>query len=133
MVACDVSEEYTSLGKKYWEEANVAKKIELIIQPATQTLQELVDKGQSGTFDVAYIDADKQNYSNYVALSYQLVRTNGLIVIDNTLWSGDVINESKQDANTVAIRQLNLALKDDPRFDVALTTIADGVTFLRKK
>jgi len=133
VTALDVNQEWAAIGKPFWQEANVDKKIDLIIQPATTSLQQLIDKGEAGTYDVAYIDADKVNYASYVELSYKLIKTNGLIVIDNTLWDGAVCDDKHQDENTVALRNLNLALKDDARFDCALTTIADGVTFLRKK
>jgi len=134
VIALDVNQEWAAIGMPYWQEAKVDKKIELIIQPATVSLQQLIDKdGEAGTFDVAYIDADKTNYANYVELSYKLIKTNGLIIIDNTLWNGAVCDDKAQDDNTVALRKLNVSLKDDPRFDCALTTIADGVTFLRKK
>lgn len=133
MIACDVSEKWTSVARRYWQEAGVAHKIDLRLAPASETLQTLVDEGQQNSFDFAFIDADKENYSNYVDLCWQLIRPGGLIAIDNVLWGGAVIDESYQDVSTLVIRDLNKKLHHDERFDLSLVPIGDGVTLLRKR
>ena len=132
VVALDVSEEYTSIGKKYWEEAGVAHKIDLRLKPASESLDDLIENGEAGTFDFAYIDADKTNYKQYVDKSYVLLKQNGLVAIDNVLWSGRVYDDENNEEDTVALKNLNEFLLGDKRWDLAVTTIADGVTFLRK-
>jgi predicted O-methyltransferase YrrM len=126
VVACDISDEWTSLGRPYWQEAGVAHKIDLRLAPALETLHNL-----TGPFDFAFIDADKVNYDAYYERCLQLVRPGGLILIDNTLWHGDVINPAKQDADTLAIRALNKKLQADPRIDLSLLPIGDGLTVCR--
>ena len=130
--ACDVSEEWTSIGQRYWEEAGVAEKIALTIAPASQTLQGFLDEGQQGTFDFAFIDADKGNYDTYYEQCLQLVRVGGLIAVDNVLWSGAVVNDDAQDPDTVALRAINKTLYSDHRIDISLVPIGDGITLLRK-
>ncbi|MFN9085439.1 MAG: class I SAM-dependent methyltransferase [Acidobacteriota bacterium] len=126
VVACDISDEWTSLGRPYWQEAGVAHKIDLRLAPALETLNTL-----TGPFDFAFIDADKVNYDAYYERCLQLVRPGGLILIDNTLWHGDVINPAKQDADTLAIRALNKKLQADPRIDLSLLPLGDGLTVCR--
>ncbi len=126
VVACDISDEWTSIGRPYWQEADVAHKIDLRLAPALDTLNNL-----TGPFDFAFIDADKTNYDAYYERCLELVRPGGLILIDNTLWHGDVINPAKQDADTIAIRALNKKLQADPRIDVSLLPIGDGLTVCR--
>jgi caffeoyl-CoA O-methyltransferase len=126
VVACDISDEWTSLGRPYWQEAGVAHKIDLRLAPALETLNNL-----TGPFDFAFIDADKVNYDAYYERCLQLVRPGGLILIDNTLWHGDVINPAKQDPDTLAIRALNKKLQADPRIDLSLLPIGDGLTVCR--
>lgn len=126
VVACDISDEWTSLGRPYWQEAGVAHKIDLRLAPALDTLNSL-----TGPFDFAFIDADKSNYDAYYERCLELVRPGGLILIDNTLWHGDVINPEKQDADTLAIRALNKKLQADPRIDLSLLPIGDGLTVCR--
>lgn len=126
VVACDISDEWTSLGRPYWHEAGVAHKIDLRLAPALDTLNSL-----TGSFDFAFIDADKVNYDAYYERCLELIRPGGLILIDNTLWHGDVINPAKQDADTLAIRALNKKLQADPRIDVSLLPIGDGLTVCR--
>ena len=126
VVACDISDEWTSLGRPYWQEAGVAHKIDLHLAPALETLNTL-----TGPFDFAFIDADKVNYDAYYERCLQLVRPGGLILIDNTLWHGDVINPAKQDADTLAIRALNKKLQADPRIDLSLLPLGDGLTVCR--
>lgn len=126
VVACDVSEEWTAVGRPYWAEAGVADKIDLRIAPALETLASL-----TGPFDFAFIDADKNNYDAYYERCLQLVRPGGIIAIDNTLWHGDVIDPTKQDADTVAIRALNQKLHADPRIELSLLPMGDGLTVCR--
>lgn len=128
IVSCDVSQEWTDIGKKYWKEAGVDHKIDLRLAPATETLDELL-KTEAGTYDYAFIDADKVNYKHYYERCLKLVRKGGLIAIDNVLWSGKVVDQSVQDEDTVVLRELNEHLKNDNRVEIAMTTIADGVTF----
>ncbi len=133
IVACDVSEEYTATARRYWEAAGVADKIDLRIAPALQTLDELLAAGVAGTFDFAFIDADKDNYDAYFELSLQLVRTGGLIAIDNVLWGGQVANPQVQDNNTQSIRAFNEKLHRDERVTLSLVPIADGLTLALKR
>lgn len=133
LVACDVSEEWTAIGKPHWRDAGVADRIDLRIGPAIDTLDGLVAAGGAGTFDMAFIDADKDNYDRYYERCLVLVRAGGLILVDNVLWSGAVIDPSRDDADTRAIRALNLKLRDDPRIDLALLPLGDGVTMARKR
>jgi caffeoyl-CoA O-methyltransferase len=132
IVACDVSEEWTAVGRPFWEEAGVAGKIDLRIGPAADTLQKLLDDRQAGTFDFAFIDADKSNYDRYYELALQLVRTGGLIGVDNTLWYGKVADDSVQDDDTVALRALNQKLTRDPRVAYSLVPIGDGFSLAVK-
>lgn len=133
LIACDVSEEWTSIARRYWEEAGVTHKIDLRIAPALQTLDQLIEEGEAGTFDFAFIDADKGNYDAYYERSLELVRTGGVIGIDNTLWYGKVADHAVQDADTVALRKLNEKLRDDPRVTVSLLPIGDGLTLALKR
>lgn len=133
IVACDVSLEWTAIGREYWREAGVESRIDLRLGPAAETLDQLLGSGAAGTFDFAFIDADKENYRLYVQRALSLVRTGGLIAIDNTLWSGQVADLAVQDAGTVAIRELNLELSRDERVDLVLLPIGDGLTLARKR
>ena len=132
LIACDVSHEWTSIGRKYWEDAGVAHKIDLRIAPALETLDALITEGHSGTFDFAFIDADKPNYDAYYERMLQLVRPGGLIAIDNTLWSGHVANPEKNDESTVALRALNAKIRDDHRVHLSLLPVGDGLTLAMK-
>jgi caffeoyl-CoA O-methyltransferase len=133
IVACDVNEEWTSIGRRYWREAGVEHKIDLRLQPALKTLDELLAAGQAGTYDYAFVDADKPNYDAYYERVLQLLRTNGLFLIDNVLWSGKVADPKVSDADTMAFRKLNAKLHNDERVEVSLLGIGDGVTVGRKK
>ncbi len=133
LVALDVSEEWTNVGRRYWEMANVSHKIDLRIAPALDSLQNLVAEGKEETFDFAFIDADKENYYNYYEYCLQLLRPNGLIAIDNVLWSGRVADSENSEVETVAIRDLNKKLHNDNRIDLSLLPISDGLTLIRKK
>ncbi|BAU15618.1 caffeoyl-CoA O-methyltransferase [Leptolyngbya sp. NIES-3755] len=132
LIACDVSEEYTAIARRYWAMAGVADKIDLRIAPAINTLDELL-KDQAGTFDFAFIDADKGNYANYYDRAIQLVRSGGLIAIDNVLWAGRVADETDQDKITNTIRAFNTKVAQDDRVIVSLLPIADGLTLALKR
>ena len=133
LVACDISEDYTAIGRRYWQEAGVADKIDLRIGPALETLDGLIDEGRRGTFDFAFIDADKTNYAGYFERALTLVRPGGLIAVDNVLWDGAVIDPERDDADTEAIRGFNAARTDDDRVSLSLVPIGDGVTLARKR
>jgi caffeoyl-CoA O-methyltransferase len=133
IVACDVSDEWTSVARRYWAEAGVADKIALRLGPAVETLDTLLSEGQAGTFDFAFIDADKPNYDNYYERALKLVRRGGLIIFDNMLWSGKVADPSVQDANTVALRALNEKLHHDERVFVSLLPLRDGISLAVKQ
>jgi predicted O-methyltransferase YrrM len=133
IVACDVNEEWTAIARKHWKMAGVENKIDLRIAPATETLDKLLAEGGAGKYDFVFIDADKPNYLAYYERCLKLLRTGGVIAIDNTLWSGDVVKHEKTDENTVAIRAVNHALRDDDRIDLSLLAIGDGVTLARKR
>ena len=133
VVACDVSEDYTRIAQRYWEEAGVAHKIDLRLGPAAETLQRLNQEERQGSFDFAFIDADKSNYDTYYELTLPLMRLGGLIVFDNMLRRGDVLDERSADPDVRALRALNEKLGKDPRVLVSLLAIADGVTLAWKK
>jgi len=133
IVCCDKSEEWTSIARRYWAEAGVERKIDLRIGNALETLDSLIEQDNKGTFDFAFIDADKVNMPNYYERCLVLLRSGGLIAVDNVLWSGSVIDEAKQDNDTVAIRAFNKTLKDDDRVDISLVPIGDGLTLARKR
>lgn len=133
LVACDVNRDWTEIGKRYWAKAGVTHKIELKISPATKTLDELLKRGASSTFDFAFIDADKENYVAYYESALQLLRAGGLIAIDNTLWSGKVADAKANDSETNAIRDFNQHLQRDSRVDLSLVPIGDGLTLAMKK
>jgi predicted O-methyltransferase YrrM len=133
VVACDVSEEWTSIGRRYWAEAGVAHKIDLRLGPAVDTLDALLADGRTGDFDFAFIDADKESYDAYYERCLQLVRPGGLIAVDNVLWHGAVIDPAAKDADTEAIRALNAKLKDDDRVSLSLVPIGDGLTLARRR
>ena len=127
LVACDVSTEWTSIARRYWNDANIDHKIDLKIAPALDTLDDLIHEGLSQTFDFAFIDADKSNYTNYYERCMTLVRPGGIVCVDNTLWGGSVANPDKNDADTIAIRQLNQRLFEDERVESSLIPIGDGL------
>jgi len=132
ILACDISDEYTSIGKPYWQRAGVTDKIELVIAPATKTLDARIASGETGACDFAFIDADKEGYDDYYERCLQLVRPGGLIAFDNTLWGGDVARPAKDD-DTRALQALNDKLHRDERIDIAMLPIGDGLTLARKK
>ena len=135
MTCCDISEEFTSIGKGYWQEAGVAERINLHIAPAIETLDALIAEGQSASFDFAYVDADKSGYRDYVERCLVLVRPGGLIALDNTLWGGSVADPEDNEDDTLALRQLNswLYSQDAYDYDLSLVPIGDGLTLLRKQ
>ena len=133
IVACDVSEQWTSVARRYWAEAGVSDRIDLRLAPALETLDALLAAGGAGTFDLAFIDADKVNYLGYYERVLELLRPGGLVVVDNTLWSGRVADPEVADADTVALRHFNEHLHRDARVDLSLVPIGDGLTLARKK
>lgn len=133
LVACDVSEEYTRAARAYWKEAGLTDKIELRIGPATDTLDALLASDGPGSFDFAFIDADKSNYDAYYERVLVLLHTGGLVVFDNVLWGGQVADNRFRDADTKALRALNLKVRDDERVDATLVTIGDGFLLARKR
>jgi predicted O-methyltransferase YrrM len=134
IIACDVSDEFTSIARKYWQEAGVNNKIDLHIAPAIETLDRLLANGAAGTFDFAFIDADKNNYAAYYDRCFQLVRQGGLILVDNVLWYGRVADSAMDtDPRTQAIKQLNQQIYHDDRVQISLIPIGDGLTIARKK
>lgn len=132
LVACDVSEPWTSVARRYWQRAGIADKIDLRLAPALETLDGLLADGQSGSYDFAFIDADKENYDGYYERALQLLRPGGLVLIDNVLWDGRVADERIVDEETRAIRALNEKIHRDPRVTPSLIPIADGLTLALK-
>lgn len=133
ILACDVSEEFTNIARRYWEKAGVANKITLKLGPATETLDALIADGQSGTFDFAFIDADKLNYLAYYERTISLLKKGGVVAIDNVFWDGKVTDLTVFDEDTAAIRQVNEHLHKDERVDICIVPIGDGVTLARKR
>ncbi len=133
VVACDISAEYTAIAQRYWQAAGVADRIELHIAPALESLDRFLAEGQANTFDFVFIDADKSNYDGYYERALQLVRVGGLIAIDNVLWGGNVADPTVQDSRTQKIRALNQKIHQDPRVDMSLVPIADGLTLAIKR
>ncbi|XP_062330407.1 catechol O-methyltransferase domain-containing protein 1-like isoform X1 [Osmerus eperlanus] len=132
MVACDVNETFTNIGKPFWKEAGAENKIDLRIQPALKTLDDLLAAGEAETFDFIFIDADKANYNNYYEKSLLLLRKGGIIAIDNVLWSGKVVNPAEDDVDTQAIDKLNKKLHRDVRINLSMLTVGDGLTLAFK-
>jgi caffeoyl-CoA O-methyltransferase len=133
LVACDVSEEWTRIARRYWREAGVEDKIELHVQPAVGTLDALLARGEAASFDFAFIDADKENYDAYYERCLQLLRPSGLLAVDNALWSGAVADPANQTASTQAIRALNRKIAGDARVTGSLLPIGDGLYLARKR
>jgi predicted O-methyltransferase YrrM len=132
LICCDISEEWTTMGRRYWAEAGVAPRIDLRLAPALETLNDLLAHGGSGQFDFAFIDADKAGYDGYYEGCLKLLRAGGLIALDNMLWSGRVADPQQHDADTDAIRALNAKINADSRVEAALLTVGDGVLIVRK-
>jgi len=133
ILACDISERWTAVARRYWAAAGVAHKIDLRLATAMDTLDRLIDDGASGTFDFAFIDADKENYPGYYERVLGLLRPGGLVVSDNTLWSGAVADPENSEPETVVLRHYNEMLHRDERVDLSLLPVGDGLTLARKR
>ncbi len=133
LVCCDISREWTDIARRYWQRAGVADKIELRLGPALDSLDAMLTEGQAGTFDFAFLDADKDRYPEYSDRLLALLRSGGLLAIDNVFWGGDVADPAVDDASVRAIRSMNQALAEDPRVTLAMVPIADGLTLARKR
>ena len=133
IVCCDVSEEFTAIARRYWERAGVAGRIDLRLAPALKTLDALIADGRAGTFDIMFIDADKENYVGYYERGITLVRPGGLIAVDNVLWDGDVADPANKQESTEAIRDLNRLIHTDERVSASLIGVGDGLYLARKR
>jgi predicted O-methyltransferase YrrM len=133
VVACDISKEWTDIGRPYWERAGVSGKIELRIGPALDTLRTLEQEGAADSFDLAFIDADKTGYDDYFESALRLVRRGGVIVLDNMLWDGRVADPNDTEPNTCALRKLNMKIAGDPRVDHVLLALASGMTLVQRR
>ena len=133
LLACDVSDEWTAMARRYWQRAGVAEKIRLVLAPASATLDAELAQGAAGKYDFAFIDADKTSYLDYYERCLKLLRAGGLIAVDNTLWSGRVADPAIADADTQALRAFNAFVARDERADLCLVPISDGLTLLRKR
>ena len=132
LIACDVNEKWTAIARRYFVEAGVADQIDLRIAPAIQTLDRLIAEGAAGSFDFAFIDADKENYENYYERALTLLRAGGLIVVDNVLWDGKVADARVKDSATTALRAFNAKLHADDRIQLSMLPLADGITLALK-
>lgn len=134
MDCCDINETFTKIARKYWRESAVDDRISLHLAPARETLKRFTDEGLVGQFDFAYIDADKSGYRGYVEYCLQLVRSGGLITLDNILWSGSVVDPEDQSEDTCALRALNAWLHENApdNYDLSVVPIGDGLTILRR-
>jgi predicted O-methyltransferase YrrM len=133
LVCCDVSKEWTDVARRYWAEAGVAPKIDLKLAPAIETLRDLLRQSGAGSFDFAFVDADKSGYDTYYETCLKLIRSGGLIAFDNMLWGGEVAVATVHDTDTDALRALNLKIRDDARVDACLLTVGDGIMLARKR
>jgi predicted O-methyltransferase YrrM len=133
LICCDIPGEYNATAERYWREAGLSARIEQRLAPALETLSALEGEGLVGQVDLIFIDADKANYPAYFEQALRLVRPGGLILFDNTLWSGRVLEVNPESADTRAIQALNLALRDDPRIDLSLLPLGDGLSLCRKR
>ncbi len=133
ITACDTSEEWTEIARRYWHEAGVEDKIDLQLRPAVETLDKLLADGAAGTYDFAFIDADKPNYDNYYERCLKLLRAGGMIGVDNVLWGGQVIDTADTSESTTAIRAINRKIRGDERIEVCMVPIGDGLTLARKR
>ena len=133
VLACDIDAEYTAMALPFWERAGVAGKIDLVLGPAQATLEARLARGEAGSYDFAFIDADKTGYDGYYESCLRLLRAGGLIAFDNVLWSGRVARPAVQDPDTAALQRLNARLHHDERVDLAMVPIGDGLTLARKR
>ncbi|MGV9977686.1 O-methyltransferase [Micromonospora wenchangensis] len=133
LVTCDISARWPEIGAGYWHRAGVADRIEVRIGPAIETLDKLLDEGTGSSFDLVFVDADKANYPQYYELAVQLVRPGGLVVVDNTLFFGRVVDPDAGDPDTAGVRRVNAMIRDDRRVDVCLLPMADGITLARRR
>jgi predicted O-methyltransferase YrrM len=133
LIACDISEDYTTIARRYWAEAGLAERIDLRLAPALETLDGLLANGGARAYDFAFIDADKEGYDGYYERCLSLLRPGGLIAIDNVLWDGNVADESDQSPDTRAIRALNAKVHQDDRVSISLIPIGDGLMLARKR
>jgi predicted O-methyltransferase YrrM len=132
LIALDINEETTAIAQRYWAEAGVENKIELQLGPAEDSLRNLIDGGDQGSFDFMFIDADKTGYPTYYEMGLQLLRPGGVLAFDNVLWAGRVADPGAGDDDTQALRALNVQLHADPRVDISMVPIGDGLTLARK-
>ncbi|WP_413803817.1 O-methyltransferase [Streptomyces iranensis] len=133
LVTCDITDRWSEIGADYWRRAGISERIEVRIGPATETLEKMLADGCSGGFGLIFIDADKANYPRYYELALRLVRPGGLVVVDNTLFSGRVIDPLADDADTAGVREVNAMIRDDERVEVSMLPMADGITLVRRK
>ena len=133
LIACDVSEEYTRMARKFWQKAGVEQKVQLILGNAKESLKQLLEADEQEAFDLAFIDADKTAYVDYYECCLQLLRPGGLVLVDNVLWGGQVADSSNHDVDTEALRIFNAALSSDQRIDLCMVPIGDGLTVARKR
>jgi caffeoyl-CoA O-methyltransferase len=133
LLACDVSDTFTAIARRYWQEAGVAGKIELRLAPALESLDAQLKAGEAGAYDFAFIDADKANYPGYYERILKLLRSGGLVAVDNVLWSGRVLDAGDKSEDTQAIRKFNQSLLKDGRVDVSMLPVGDGLTLARKR
>jgi caffeoyl-CoA O-methyltransferase len=132
IVCCDLSWSWTAKAREYWQEAGVDNKIDLRLAPALSTVNLLIEEGWDD-FDIVFIDADKENYLNYYEAALKLLRPGGLIMVDNVLWGGDVVNEANHEPSTEAIRAFNRFVRQDDRVEISLIPVGDGLSLLRKR
>ena len=133
LVACDVSEEYTQIARKFWQKAGVDEQIQLILGKTKESLKQLLQADGQESFDLAFIDADKTAYTEYYEYCLKLIQPGGLILVDNVLWGGQVADSSNHDMDTEALRAFNAALSSDQRIDLCMVPIGDGLTIARKR
>jgi len=133
LICCDVNKETSAIARRYWKEAGLDGKIDLKLAPALKTLDELISSGATGTFDFIFVDADKDNYDAYYEAALRLLRPDGLVAFDNTLWGGSTADPKKRDKDTLALKALNAKLHQDERIDLSLLYIGDGLTLARKR
>lgn len=133
LVTCDITDRWADFGVPYWKRAGVRDRIELRVGDASETLAALVEARGRDSFDLVFVDADKRNYPAYYEYAVSLVRTGGLIIVDNTLFNGQVADEDADDADTQGVREVNRRLRDDARVDMSMLVMADGITLARKR